>query len=235
MARVLLDRPLLVSEWEALRDPEGGRLEVLDGRLVVTPSSGADHNRFGEDLADLLRAAVRRARLDLDVTVDVEWRSVAADVVTQAPRGDVVVGRLEAGRRFHTAAPLLAVEIWATSSSPGDRRSKRAYWASRGLTHYWEVQLGDSPTQAVLAIHRLDEPETPVRIASGHVLVRLDEPFPIVLTPALVHGWTERESQRADAEAARADAESQRADAEAARAHGESQRADAEAARVAAL
>ena len=106
LAPTALRRMLSVAEWEALEDPIGGRYEILDGRLVVNPSPGGDHNRIGEDLADMIRAAIDDAELDYEVTIDVEWRVVENGRVPQAPRGDIVIGHLDPSKGIHYELPL---------------------------------------------------------------------------------------------------------------------------------
>jgi Uma2 family endonuclease len=220
VGELVLDRPITVAEWEALEDPDGGRFEILDGRLIVSPSGDADHSRFGEDLADQLRVALQRAGMDLPVTLDVEWRTVAADVVVQAPRGDVVVGRsLDPRRRIHDAVPLLVIEVWSARTPWPERNARRSYWATRGLAHYWELHLADDADHARLDVHDLRAGETLLQSVTGWASLAISEPFPVEVQPAAIHGWTARQFELAEAriteaEARVADAETRIADLE---------------------
>ncbi len=224
-----IDRPLTVDEWESLEDPPGGRYEILDGRLVVSPSPDGEHNRFAEDLADLFRWAIRRAGRSYDVTIDVEWRSVDGRVVRDAPRGDVVVGRLDDATQIHLSQPELVVEVWDLQTRPVTRTKKRNYWASKGVRHYWQVVL-DDPIR--LEIYDLVDPTTARRIAFGSEQVQLTEPFPVDIVPEQIAGWTMRQLEDAEQAHLRAEAEARRAEAEARRAEAEARRADAEAERA---
>ncbi len=194
--------PITVDEWEAMVDPDGGRYEILDGQLVMSPSPDIQHNRFGEDASALLRRAVDRAGLSLDVVTDVEWRSVAANIVRDAPRGDVVVGRADPERLFFIETPLLVVEIWDRETRPKRRADRRAYWASKNLRHYWQVLLVDP---VVVEVYDLAQPLTPVTQAVGPQQLTVGIPFPVTLVPDQVIGWGLAESKAADAARAEAD------------------------------
>lgn len=205
-ARVLLDRPTTEREWEALVDRDGERYEVLDGKLVVSPSGTAGHNQVGADLAAILTAAVRKAGLDLPVTSDVEWRTVAADVVTQAPRGDVVVGRsLDPDTDVHDQHPILVAEVWSRRTAVSTRIACRSYWSSVGLRHYWDIQLGDTPSDAIVEVWDLQAGAFPSLRVEGDETVVIAEPIAVTFTPAGIHGWSDRESARAEAETRRAE------------------------------
>jgi len=222
MVQSVLDRPLTEAEWDALEDPEGGRYEVLDGTLVVSPSPDAEHNRYGEDLADQIRFALAEAGLALDVTIDVEWRVVEGGLVRQAPRGDVVIGRIDADRLIHLDPPTLVAELWDPASRPAVRDRKRVYWASTGLRHYWEIVVGD-PTR--LRVYDFATGPDPVMRAVDDDVLTVAEPFHLELTPNRVIGWSLQQAKRA----AQADAETARADAEAQARQTAEARADAEA------
>ena len=208
-------RAITVAEWELLEDPEGGKFEVIDGHVVLMPSPDADHNRFSEDLADLFRLAIEQAGLDFDVTLDVEWRQVEDGRVMQAPRGDLVVGRVDPDKRIHFALPTMVVEIWDPESRPGVRNKRRAYWAARGLRHFWQVLVTEP---AVLEVFDLAQPHAPLQQAVGDQVVEVSEPFSVSVTPSAVAGWSLRMAKRADSEAIRANTEAGRANAEADRA-----------------
>lgn len=199
---------MLLTEWDKLNDPDGGRLEMLDSQLVTTPPGNADHNRFASDLASILRVALGRAGMDdLPVTCDVEWRTIEDGLLTQAPRGDVVVGtHLDPITRYHHGVPLLVVEIWSPETRPSERRSKREYWARRGVDHYWEVALGQDLVNTSLFVYNFSLDTDELVRADGNESLALTEPFPVEVTPGQVRGWVLRESLRADAAKARADA-----------------------------
>ena len=189
---VVLDQPITEAQWDALADPPGGRYEVLGGQLVVNSSSNARHNWLGEDLADLFRFALRDAGLDRPVTTDVEWRTVAADVVSEAPRGDVVVGAtLDPVRYIHVETPLLVAEIWSDGTAASTVAAKRSYWKDRGLDHYWEITVGADEDAVDIAIWHLGSDRLPQRVSGDNTVV-VSEPFAIEITPATIIGATQR-------------------------------------------
>jgi len=206
MARLVSAQPVTEAQWEAMTDPVEGRLEILDGRLFVNPSPNADHNRSAADLAALLRRAIRLEGLDYHVTGDVEWRVLGRDHVSDAPRGDVVVGRrLDPVKKIHTEVPVLVAEIWSAITEAAVMRERRVAWARLGVAHYWELQLGDIAEKTRLLVFDLATQALPAATVTGNEEIRIDVPFPVAFRPAEIDGWVEGESLRADTEARRAD------------------------------
>lgn len=202
-------RYLSVAEWEALEDPwgpGGGRYEILDGWLILNPAPSGDHNRYGEDLADMIRGAIDDADLDIDVHIDVEWRVVESGRVAQAPRGDILVGPVHESSKYLDQLPLFVAEIWSAGTRPSVRTRKRNYWAARGLRHYWSIRLGTPPT---IEIYDLVASPDLIRAATGDQTLTITEPFPVTVTPSDVRGWSLR--QHRDAKRAVADLERLRA------------------------
>lgn len=213
LAPTVLRRMLSVAEWEALEDPIGGRYEILDGRLILNPSPGGDHNRIGEAGADMIRAAIDDAELDYEVTIDVEWRVVENGRIPQAPRGDIVIGHLDPSKGIHYELPLFVIEIWSPKTRPSVRTKKRDYWIAQGLRHYWSVRLG---VVAAIDAYDLHASDTPV-VVFGDQTLTITSPFALTVIPNEIKGWTLRQHRQAKQEAARAEREAARADAAEAR------------------
>ena len=146
----------------------------------MSPSPDAVHNRFGEDLADIVRLAIDHAALDYDVTIDVEWRVVVDGRVRQAPRGDLVVGRVDADKDIHLQVPLFVVEVWDPASRPGVRNKRRAYWAAQGVQHYWQVLV---TVPAIIEVYDLDQPLAPLQQVTGSNRLAVTQPFPLAVVP----------------------------------------------------
>jgi len=245
MDRVVSTEPITEAEWEALSDPVGGRYEIIGGVLIMNPSQTADHSRYNEDLADLIRWALAHADdpalREYEVTIDVEWRTVEGTIVSEAPRGDILVSTgVDQHKGIHLEQPLLVVEVWSPSTRPATKRNRRRMWRGRQLSHYWEVNLGASADETNVSVYELiNNHQFPVAAATGSETLTVSEPFALNLRPDNIRGWAHRQilaadaaSTRAEAEAARAEAEAARAEAEAARAEAEAARAEAEAARA---
>ena len=209
MVTVPLPRLLTVEDWMLTADPPGGRYEILDGALVMSPSASSVHNRLAEDLADLLRAALRAAGIDLTVTFDVEWRVVIGDRVREAPRPDVAIGWVDPDtRRLGGPMPTLVVEVWNDATERYVVRAKRRYWASKGARWLWEITVGIEPDETVLEVFDLHaDAHRPMVDVRGGTTVELTDPVPVTIEPASILGWTDRETLRAESEHRRAESE----------------------------
>jgi Uma2 family endonuclease len=222
--------------WNQMEDPPGLRLEILDGQLVMNPAPDDQHNRFGEDLSDIFRAAIARQGLTYDVTTDVEFRSIDAGEVRESPRGDIVIGTVDRERGYHVLVPLLVVEVWDPLTAPYRIAGKRAYWQALGVRHYWQVRLADplrpGRRQTTLEVFDFERGGDPMTTATGDEHLDVDQPLAVTVVPNEVRGWALRETQRANTETQRADTEAQRADAAERRANAAEERAQALAARL---
>lgn len=178
-------RLLTIEEYAALGETEPGYTELVEGRLLMSPSPTADHNTAVGELFVQLRTQVPD---DLEVILDI-------DVDLQlAPRGqpgfsrrpDLVVVRRGARQRVRDEGGLLrasevviAVEVLSPGSQRTDRVTKRGEYADARIGHYWVVDL-EEPT-SLLACHlagdfgyRDDGEVTGVFTAAEPFGVRLD-------------------------------------------------------------
>jgi Uma2 family endonuclease len=114
--------------------PADLRYELIDGRLVLTPSPTPFHQFVGLELSYALRA---RCPDDVFVSTD---QSVLIDSRNE-PRPDVVLIREEGADRTPVLAAdvLLAVEIVSPDSVARDRRDKMKLYAYAGIPAYWVV------------------------------------------------------------------------------------------------
>jgi Uma2 family endonuclease len=116
--------------------PEDLRYELVDGRLVLTPTAKPIHQSVGVDIAAALK--VRRP-LDIVVATD---QSVMFDGHNERCP-DVALIR-EEGADFtpvDAADVLLAVEIVYPSSQAIDRADKRKRYGDGGIPLYWIIDL----------------------------------------------------------------------------------------------
>ena len=207
MTTVPQPRLLTVEDWMLLEDPPGGRYEILDGVLVVNPSASSNHNRVAEDLADLLRVALRRAGVEATVTIDVEWRVVIGNRIREAPRPDVAVGWVDpATRRLGGPPPQLVVEVWDDWTERYVVRAKRRYWITKNVRWLWELTVGDEASSVRIEVWDLHtDTERPVLDAQGDTAFSTSEPFPVGFRPAEVPGWSEQQALQGEINAARAE------------------------------
>lgn len=115
--------------------PPDGRLELIDGELIVKEPQGAPHHSVIELVAATLRAAFGPGWF-----VRVQG-PVALDAVSQ-PELDVSVAR--GGPRdylvAHPAWPVLVVEV-SEATRAFDRGCKASLYARAGIADYWMVDL----------------------------------------------------------------------------------------------
>ena len=125
-------------EEYCLLPDDGKRYEVLDGKVVVSPAAGSDHQGIQIALAHHLYAAItlrRRGR----VFTDIDCHLLAHDIV----RPDLVVVLPAHTHRIiptHiVGTPDLAIEILSPGNSGRDRTSKKRRYEAAGLPELWIV------------------------------------------------------------------------------------------------
>ncbi len=124
------------------RLPEGSRVEVIDGALIVNPSPLPIHQRILRKLAAALDSNLPRD-WQLDIDIDVMLAEDPLDYL--AP--DIVVfdARLPLTTRpVPGDAILLVVEIVSKGSRREDRGSKPLAYADAGIPHFWRVETTET-------------------------------------------------------------------------------------------
>ena len=125
------------AEYCLLPD-DGQRYEVLDGKVVVSPSAGSAHQGVQAALARYLVAAITERRRGR-VFTDLDCHLLAHDIV----RPDlVVVLPAHTHRIIEThivGTPDLAMEILSQSTAARDRTSKKHRYEAAGTPELWIV------------------------------------------------------------------------------------------------
>ncbi|WP_091457135.1 Uma2 family endonuclease [Actinokineospora iranica] len=140
---------LTIEEYAALEETETGYTELLEGRLLMSPSPTPEHQKammvLGYQLFDQLPD-----HLDLIADVDVDLGLGPAEGPGFSRRPDlVVVEKAEVARRkaeggiLRAAGVLVVVEIVAPGSKRTDRVTKRGEYADAGIPHYWLLDIED--------------------------------------------------------------------------------------------
>ncbi|GAA5110380.1 Uma2 family endonuclease [Pseudonocardia adelaidensis] len=152
---------LTVAEYLEIGEIELGYSELVEGRLLMSPSPAPDHNSAGLELAVVLRAGLPEGmRVILDIDVDLQLAPPDAPGTVRRP--DLVVVREEAVQRvrhdggvLRASDVLLVVEVVSPGSTRTDYVHKRGEYADAGIPHYWIVD----PTEpiSVLACHLAGE------------------------------------------------------------------------------
>jgi Uma2 family endonuclease len=150
-------RLLTVAEYLALGETEPGYDELVEGRVVVSPSPVPDHNHAA------FRAAVQLepqlpSELEVLLDLDVNLELAPPDAPGFTRRPDLIVVRRSARERVRREGGIIRaaeVVVVAELVSPGSRRTdhvaKRADYADAGIPHYWIVDL-DEPV-SLIACH----------------------------------------------------------------------------------
>ncbi|MDN5920103.1 MAG: Uma2 family endonuclease [Pseudonocardia sp.] len=173
-------RLLTVSEYLELGETEHGYSELVEGRVVMSPSPLMDHNHVA---VELLRRIAPHVAPDQEVLldVDIDLELVPGDRPGFSRRPDLIVVSREARLRQRDEGGIarasevaLVVEILSPASVRTDHVAKRSDYADAGIPHYWILDLSGPVT--LLAYHLAGE----FGYADGGVVtgrVPIAEPF----------------------------------------------------------
>ena len=177
-----LSHPLTVAEYLEIGEVEPGYTELVEGRLLLSPSPKRRHSRACSKLWARLDAQVPQ-EFEVVEDIDVDLRLDAVDQPGTVRRPDLVVARRavaervdEEGEIYHAPDVALAVEVISPGSRREDLRVKRAEYADAGIPHYWIVDL-DEPV-SLIACHLAGE----FGYVDGGMVAgvfRTTEPFPV--------------------------------------------------------
>jgi len=165
---------LTVAEYAQLGETAWGYTELMEGRILVSPSPTAKHNIAGLALAmQLIPQLPDAVRVIQDVDIDLEL--VPADQPGLVRRPDLVVVDAKAvdrvdrdGGLLRASDVLVIVEIVSPGSRRLDHVTKRHEYADAGIPHYWIVDL--DPPASLLAHHlapRISATPTPAQSPAG--------------------------------------------------------------------
>lgn len=178
-----LPRLLTVAEYAELGEWEPGYTELVEGRLVVSPSPVPDHNVAAiEMLKQLLPQLPDHLEVILDIDVDLALAPAGQPGFSRRP--DLVVVERSARERVRAEGGLLRatevvviVEVLSPTSRRTDRVVKRGEYADAGIPHYWIVD--PVPPVSLLACRRTGGGGYADTAWAG--TVSLPEPFPLRL------------------------------------------------------
>lgn len=142
-------RLLTVDEYLALGETESGYTELVEGRVVMSPSPAPRHNRAGYRAAVQLESRLPsglEVLLDLDLDLGLVPRGTPGFV----RRPDLIVVSREAlprvdreGGAIRASEVAIVVEFVSPGSQRTDNVIKRGEYADAGIPHYWIVDLGE--------------------------------------------------------------------------------------------
>lgn len=154
-------RLLTVAEYLELGETELGYDELVEGRVVTSPSPRPDHNNAqARALVQLITQVPSHLEVLLDLDIDLELVPPRAPGFTRRP--DLIVATLEARKRvcrdggmIRASEVVVVVEFVSPGSVRTDHIMKRAEYADAGIPHYWIIDLGE-PVE-LLACHLAGE------------------------------------------------------------------------------
>jgi Uma2 family endonuclease len=177
-----LSHPLTVAEYLEIGEVEPGYTELVEGRLLLSPSPKRRHSRACSKLWLRLDEQVP-PEFEVVEDIDVDLGLDAGDEPGTVRRPDLVVARRaaagrvdEEGEVYRASNVVLAVEVVSPGSRRADHQVKRAEYADAGIPHYWIVDL-DEPI-SLIACHLAGEFGY---VDGGTVtgVLRAAEPFPV--------------------------------------------------------
>lgn len=140
---------LTVAQYAALGETEDGYTELVNGRLIMSPSPVPEHNMAHFSLASQVASQLPD---DLDVIqdMDVDLELARPDKPGFVRRPDVIVVQRSGRRRrkaegglLRAAEVVLAIEVLSPSTRNADYRAKRNEYAKAGIPYYWIVDLDE--------------------------------------------------------------------------------------------
>jgi Uma2 family endonuclease len=173
---------LTIAEYAALGETEHGYTELIEGRLIMSPSPVPDHNYAGQELGMELRPQLPGwAETVPDMDIDLEL--APADEPGFSRRPDLLIVAREARKRVRAEGGLIragevfvVVEIVSPGSKRIDHVDKRRDYADAGIPNYWIIDI-DEPIS--LTACRLTEEFGYVDDQTATGLFRTDVPFPV--------------------------------------------------------
>jgi Uma2 family endonuclease len=152
---------LTVAEYLEIGEVEPGYTELVEGRLLMSPSPVPDHNYALFEMAVQLRSQLPRG-LEVIQDMDVDLQLAPPDAPGTVRRPDLIVvprdARLRVRREggvIRASEVLVVVEVVSPGSKRTDHDHKRGEYADAGIPDYWIVDI--EPPRSLLACHLAGE------------------------------------------------------------------------------
>lgn len=169
------------TEQDLVALPEGlQRYELVEGRLLVSPSPAVPHQMISLNLAAVLKASLPKGLVVVEaVGVRLANHTVFIPDVVVAERAAALANR---SGTLDASVVRLVVEIVSPGSGTMDRLTKPALLAQAGVPSYWRAEPEEGPDVHAFSL----EGDHYVEVASarpGELLV-VSFPAPLSLDPA---------------------------------------------------
>ncbi|HEX7659488.1 MAG TPA: Uma2 family endonuclease [Pseudonocardiaceae bacterium] len=178
------DHLLSIAEYTQLGETEQGYTELLEGRLLMSPSPTPRHNLVVKRLSRQLDAQLPNDLETLqDIDIDLELAPRGHPGFSRRP--DLIVVRQSAVKRVDSEGGMLRaseVVIVGEIVSPGSVRTdcvaKRGEYAEAAIPHYWIIDATDP-----ISLIDCFEPSKHRYRDSGEIteVFRTTDPFPLTI------------------------------------------------------
>lgn len=173
---------LTIREYAELGETEHGYTELIEGRVLLSPSPVPDHNVAMQELGMLLRPQLPGSVETVpDMDVDLELAPAKEPGFSRRP--DLMIVNRGARKRVRTEGGLIRasevlviVEIVSPGSKRTDHVDKRRDYADAGIPNYWIIDI-DEPIS--LTACRLTEEFGYVDDQTATGVFRTEVPFPV--------------------------------------------------------
>ncbi|HMO95718.1 MAG TPA: Uma2 family endonuclease [Tepidiformaceae bacterium] len=145
------DDLLTADEFMTLLEPEnGGRMELVAGRVLVEMPVGERHAAIATELAVALHPFVKQHRLGR-VYVELGYRLSLDPDTVRAPDVSVASTGIErpVGDRYLDGPPTLAIEVMSPEDREGDVARKVEEYFDAGVSRVWIVR----PRNQTVTVH----------------------------------------------------------------------------------
>ncbi len=167
--------PFTATDLDNMRD-DGYRREVIEGRLIVTPSPISKHQKAIYQLVLLLE---RHRPDEFEVMIaPLDWRTSGGDSL----QPDLMVIREEDYNPdgFQLETPLLVIEVLSPSTRIYDQGDKRSAYEALGVNGYWIV---DPAAPGITALQLRDGAYVEIGQAVGSQTFEASYPYPVSIVP----------------------------------------------------
>jgi Uma2 family endonuclease len=152
---------LTVAEYLEIGEVEPGYTELVEGRLLMSPSPVPDHNYAAAEMRDQLRPQLP-PEIEAIPDMDVDLQLAPPDAPGTVRRPDLIVVPRDARLRvrheggvIRASEVLVIVEVLSPGSKRTDHVLKRSEYADAGIPNYWIVDI--EPPVSLLACHLAGE------------------------------------------------------------------------------
>jgi len=181
---IAFDHLLTIAEYAALGETEPGYTELVEGRLLMSPSPTPKHNiALGRLYTQLIEQVPQALIVIQDIDIDLELVPPHEPGFSRRPdlvlveRSEVERVNSDGGILRASAVPLV-VEIVSPGSRWIDNVDKRAQYAKAGIQHYWIIDIS-KPVSLVDCFLSEEFGYQDHQRATG--TFSTDEPFPVTV------------------------------------------------------